>query len=150
MIMDTLKNIDTYLNIHPDMSKVLDFIKTVNENTPAGRIELSQFGGFALIMEYESEPVSQRKFETHKKFIDVQIILSGRERIDWVPVDNLESLDVYDMESDLAFWKDGKCTTLFMEKNYFAIFFPNDAHKPNCSIDIPVSMRKMVVKVPVS
>ena len=150
MIMDTLKNIDSYLDIHPDMSKVIDFIKTVNKNTPAGRIELPQFGGFALIMEYESEPAGQRRFETHNKFIDVQVILSGRERIDWAPVDTLEGLNVYDMETDLSFWKDGKSTTLIMEKNYFVIFYPNDAHKPNCSIDKPVLMRKMVVKVPVS
>jgi YhcH/YjgK/YiaL family protein len=103
-------------------------------------------------MSYSTEPAHERMLETHRRFTDLQLILAGREMIQWAPMTGLEMAIPCDDEKDLAFWKDAPSTDLVLGPGQFAIFLPDDAHKPNCSIDpgTPVAMKKLVVKIPVA
>ena len=149
MILDKMENAGLYASILPNMADAFAFARSVTEETPLGRIELPELGGFALLMEYETEPAEERKLETHKRFADIQLILSGREKIEWTPLKGLAVETPYDEEKDVAFWKGEAEASLTLGPGSFAIFLPADAHKPNCSIDAPAHMRKLVVKVPV-
>ena len=50
-------------------------------------------------------------------------------------------------ESDIGFYQNGcRCQTLSFAPGDFAVFFPEDAHKPCCRSGAP-ACRKLIVKV---
>jgi len=102
---------------------------------------------YALLMTYNSEPETVRSFEAHRRYIDVQFILAGRETIFWVPTEELAATGDYSDEKDIVFLSGEARARLQLTPGSFAVFYPEDAHKPNCAWDAPERVRKVVVKV---
>lgn len=83
-------------------------------------------------------------------YCPVKISLFGLEK-----VDNLERLITekfladYGEEKDAAFYSaEGiKAQELTIGDGYFAVFYPQDAHMPQLSVDEPTMVKKIVVKV---
>jgi YhcH/YjgK/YiaL family protein len=89
-------------------------------------------------------------FESHRKCIDIQFVLSGEERIDVVPIGNLRVEHPYDDAKDVAIYADNpEGSALRIKAGEAAIFFPEDGHMPGQSFGDPALVRKTVVKVPV-
>lgn len=151
MIADTLKTSDIYLNINALFKQSFDFIKTLNADTPAGSYEIVS-GLMAHVMEYETGETFQYGWEAHKKFIDIQYCLRGRERIQWTPLSpKLNPTIEYDSDNDRTFFQGpGENTFIDTGDGIFALFFPNDVHAPQLCIDKPEFIKKVVVKVPVN
>ena len=60
--------------------KTFEFIKNNDLlNLPIGKHPVDGDNVFATISEYETQEPAERKWESHKKRIDIQIILSGKE-----------------------------------------------------------------------
>jgi len=83
---------------------------------------------FYMIQEYETK--DSTIWEAHKKYIDIQIILSGEELIEVAIIDKLQSLDKYDKEKDFLGFEGPATSFLEMQENDLVILFPEDAHKP--------------------
>ena len=151
MITDTLKSCYRYFKINTYFKESFNFIKTLNENTPVGSYEIVP-GLMAHVMEYKTGETFQYGWETHKKFIDIQYCLRGRERIQWAPLSSkLDPTIEYDRENDRTFFQGpGENTFIDTGKDIFALFFPNDAHAPQLCVDKPEFIKKVVVKVPVN
>ena len=59
---------------------------------------------FALVQKYETVVMDVPKFETHKKYIDVQYIVSGEEIIGWAPYgQDTTATETYDVLKDICF-----------------------------------------------
>ena len=148
MILDILTNRQRYGGMHPGIGRALDYLAntdfTVLED---GRQEIDGDEIYALLMTYSSEPESARSFEAHRKYIDVQFILAGRETIYWVPTEELAATGEYSDEKDIVFLSGEARAALQLTPGSFALFYPEDAHKPNCAWDTPERVRKVVVKV---
>ena len=149
MILDSLDNAETYLAAIPKLAQAVAFARTITADSPTGRTELSDLGGFAVLMEYETEPAENRKLETHRRFVDLQLILKGRERMEWARAKGLQLSEEYDEAKDIAFWHGVGEADLTVTPGTFVVFLPEDAHKPNCSVDGPETVKKLVVKIPV-
>jgi YhcH/YjgK/YiaL family protein len=149
MIYDILKNSDSYFQHSDRMAKAVDFITTFDAATPDGRYELDG-EMYAVVMSYKTKPAEQQKSETHKKYIDVQAILNGRERIDVAILSDSIAVDTpYDEAKDAAFYRmPDEHIPLIMTEGTFAVFYPQDVHRPCCDLDCVADVRKIVVKVP--
>jgi YhcH/YjgK/YiaL family protein len=101
----------------------------------------------AVLATYDTEPESARSFEAHRRYIDVQYILSGREIIYWAPAEELTPAGGYSEKRDILFLSGEARARLRLTQGSFALFYPEDAHKPNCAWDNPERVRKVVVKV---
>jgi YhcH/YjgK/YiaL family protein len=100
-------------------------------------------------LSYTTEPEERRRFEAHRRNIDVQLLLSGRERIYWAPTSALAPETAYDPAQDVAFYSGESAGHIDLEPGLAAVFFPADAHKPNCRLsEGPPEVRKLVVKIP--
>jgi YhcH/YjgK/YiaL family protein len=110
-----------------------------------GRVDLSGDAIYALIQEYETRPPEQGKWEAHRRYIDVQYIVTGRERMLFAPIETLEAGD-YVPEKDFLPLT-GRGSTVDLSAGFFIIFFPEDAHMPGLSIDHPEPVKKVVVKI---
>lgn len=115
-----------------------------------GRVELGE-GVFALEQAYIAKPPAEGKWEAHERFIDVQVIASGKELMGLIDVGVLTLSEDYREKRDLMFFaaNDGG-STLRAGAGDVAVFFPVDAHKPSLADGVATTVRKTVVKVPVS
>ena len=148
MIVDNLDVLNEY-NIVPQV--VLDFIKNLTVSTPDGRYEITE-KIYANIETYEKKGEYEAYLESHRKYIDLQFLLYGDERIDYINVDGLEPRGAYDCEKDIIFYKRPKVEvgSIYLNGRNFAIFFPQDAHAPQITtFALQNNVKKVVVKIAV-
>lgn len=151
MIADQLKNGHLYSSLSGVLKKSFAFINTLDADTPNGSYEI-EAGVMAHVMEYDTGDTFQYGWEAHKKYIDIQYCLRGKERIQWTKLDDrLTPSIAYDAEHDRTFFDgEGEQTFIDTGDGIFALFFPEDAHAPQLCVDEPEFIKKVVVKVPVS
>jgi YhcH/YjgK/YiaL family protein len=147
MIIDTLDNARLYENLHPLFAAGFEWVRAAGADLAPGRFELDG-GMYALVQAYESKPVEGALFEAHRKFIDIQYILSGEETIYYAPLARLDAGE-YQPEKDYLPLT-GAGMPLALRAGDFAVFFPADAHLPGrVSASGPSPVKKIVIKVPV-
>jgi biofilm protein TabA len=102
---------------------------------------------FALVQSYTTTPAPQRLFEAHRIHADLQFVASGEEAIYYSPLARLRENTAYSAEKDVAFFDGEDDIPLVMLPGSFAIFLPQDGHKPGCSWKAPAAVKKLVVKI---
>ncbi len=129
---------------------VLDFLKKTDlKKIPTGRIVLSD-SVYVNIDEYKTKDFNadNANYEAHKKYIDLQYIVSGEENIELTHSQDLEILTPYNEEKDIMFFKHQKGELLHATPKNFFIFFPQvDIHRPCLTIKEQSPIRKVVAKV---
>ena len=102
---------------------------------------------YALTVNYDTRPAEDLSFEAHRKYIDVQVLLSGIEDIDVSQdLDDMEVIQSYSDENDTTlFDTPPNWSTVVLRPGYFAVFYPDDAHRPGAGDGS--SVRKLVVKI---
>ena len=147
MIFDSIKNISKYLNLDKKIQKGFDFITKNNlKNFENGRYEIDGKNIYANIQEYETK--EEGMFEAHRKYIDIQYVISGFEKIEVCEISELQEKIPYDKEKDLIFFE-GNGSSLKLKEGYFAVFYPQDGHKPCITDENKSNVKKVVVKVSV-
>ena len=148
MIYDKFENAGIYFEENSLLYKAISYAKSFDRSTPDGRYEIEGDDMFSLVMTYDTCPADENRFEAHKKYIDVQVILSGEETIGFTLENNLASIKAYSEQNDVEFFKSPEnSSVLVMEPGYFAVFYPHDVHRPNCNLRAEKNNRKVVVKV---
>ncbi len=146
MIVDVLKNKELYYGIHKNIKPAMEFIeKAVAENLEVGRYELDGKNLFALVQEYDSK--IEASWEYHRKYIDIQFIVSGKEIITWDNIKNLPDGVEYNEEKDIAKFAMSGGTDVVMETGYYCILYPQDLHQPGRVFDNVEPIKKIVVKI---
>lgn len=113
------------------------------------RIDLSG-GSFALDQVYVPRLRPDGFFESHRKYIDVQVIVAGEELMEVQDISRLVVSDPYNAERDLLKYADSADTSVLkMRAGDVAVFFPEDGHMPSLRWRNADVVRKTVVKVPV-
>lgn len=147
MILDVLANAAVYYPLHPLFAEGFRFIHEQGQSAPAGRYELAG-GAYVLVQEYDTKPAEGAKFEAHRRFIDIQYVVSGAELAYYANLDQMKA-DAYLPEKDYV-GLEGSGSALQLGAGDFAIFYPQDAHLPSrVTAAGPQPVRKVVVKIPV-
>ena len=147
MIFDHISNISLYKTLSPDIYEGLKFIKQATPDLAVGTYQISPRVK-AIVSEYETKVKNEVGYEAHRKNIDIQYLLKGEERIACLPVEKLKETTPYSEEKDAAFFTASiKPQEMTIGGGYFAIFFPQDGHMPQLSVDEPMMVKKVVVKV---
>lgn len=106
-------------------------------------------GNFVVEQVYLTKPRAQGSFETHRKYVDVQVILEGEELMEVAHPDGLTVRDPYNPERDAMFYHQvSHGSVLRFRMGDAAIYFPDDAHMASLQVDGSQLVRKAVVKVP--
>jgi len=146
MILDVLENAHRYLFMNKGFTRAVEFLlRPELKELPVGKYEIDGERVFAMVSKDMGLKKEDALLETHEKFIDIQLVLSGTDDIGWKPKSlcNRPSGE-YDPTSDLQFFTDTPNTWLSIESGEFAIFFPEDAHMPMISSG---KIHKVVVKI---
>ena len=87
--------------------------------------------------------------EAHKKYIDIQFLISGAELMGVGPLEEMDREVEARPEGDIWFYN-GPLSQLLLAGDRFAALWPGDAHAPGIALDgKPAPCRKCVVKVKV-
>lgn len=127
-----------------------EFLKSLKpEQYEDGRFDLKN-GMYVNIESYTTQLREDRRFEAHKRYIDVQYMIFGLELITVNPVDNLDCIVPYDQERDISFYKnEAKGIDKMLRDGEFLIIKPGEAHMPCVCVNEQRNVRKAVIKIPV-
>ena len=104
---------------------------------------------FALEQVYMTRDRTECVYESHRDYIDVQLIVDGSEFIEVINVERLDVNMSYNKNTDVFKYDDNNIGSVIrLEHGDVAIFYPNDAHMPCLKIEDERSIVKTVVKIP--
>lgn len=146
MIFDRIENLSLYSFSNEYLNEAINHILTnpLDEPYSGGAIQKNN-------IQFTTSDVKEKRFEAHKKFIDIHIVLEGKEYVECANVGLLTNLTVYDEEHDILFGDMNSTAKLsgYLEKGGVLITFPEDAHLVGAHLDSEQVVNKVVFKVPV-
>lgn len=148
MILDRLVNAGRYFAPDSRFGKGFAYLRQLKPNTPDGRFPIESDGLYVVVMTYETKARPDARLEAHRLYADIQVVLDGAELCEWTPTDGLTVAEAYDASRDALFFADSPSVDTFaLTPGRFAVFYPEDAHKPSCHLAGRATIRKAVVKV---
>ncbi len=145
MILDTLGNAAKYAGLTPGASEAFGFLDQPGlAELSEGKHEILGNRVYAIVAHENGRKVSDAQLEGHRKYIDIQYVISGGESMGWSPREGLVGSVEYDEEKDLEFFEGEPEAIVRVPPGSFAVFLPSDAHLPLIGSG---PIHKVVVKV---
>lgn len=118
------------------------------EHMEAGSYEIQGNDLYVMIQDFTTQPAEVRRPERHDEYLDIQYIVSGVERMGYVPYTGKESVQEDPEGKDVTFYQDLEGETFVdVGPGCYCIFFSNDIHRPGCAAGESGDVRKVVVKM---
>ncbi len=147
MIIDKLQQASLYYNLGERMTKGLQYLRTNDFMKIAdGQYEIEGLNIFAIVTSYTTRTIAEARLEAHKRYIDIHLIVSGKETMYFAPAESLKVIENYTPEKDIMHLS-GDSIPLTLPAGYFAVFFPTDAHMPAIQVNGPAAVKKVVIKI---
>ena len=128
MIYDTLSHLQTYRGLSEQMDAALDYIaRTDLAALTPGRHDI--LGDRAYVNRQSPVYRAENLWERHEKYIDIQISLTGDETIRWARADRVTGFSPFENDGSVSA-EPAQGLALPLERDTFAVFFPQDAHMP--------------------
>ncbi len=100
----------------------------------------------AAVTEDPSKDYQKTNWESHRKYIDLQYVITGEEVIGVYPTAKVTVTKEYDEKKDVANYStEGKLYHSI--PGAFFLFFPSDAHRPNITPGGNKVVKKIVLKI---
>lgn len=145
LISDNRKIIDSFLEER--CLKAADYLSRLNgAELTLGR-HIVDDGFYYNVIEYETTGENDKPFESHRKYIDIQLLLDGEEIMQVTDIARLQQKEKYNDENDVVLYK----TTILVSSTILRtgsvmILYPRDAHR-SVSSSLKCKVRKIVGKV---
>ena len=150
MIYDMLEHAASY-PMGLAFQKAVDFVKKMDAGTPCGKYEIDGDKVYVRVMEYETAEGAPEKYEVHRNYADLQVMISGHETLFARMADGLAVHTPYNAEKDCEFLApDGKAADVNLQlfPGYFALLLPQDAHMGKGVTCLgKCKLKKVVVKI---
>jgi YhcH/YjgK/YiaL family protein len=118
---------------------------------PLGRTDVLGDDIYVTVSEAETKPREQVKFEAHRRYIDIQLVVRGQEAMGVAPAAALTTVEPYDPARDIEFFAvPATSETVAVRAGEFVVFTPDTGHRPSLHLEGPHVSRKVVVKVSVA
>ncbi|KQC10036.1 MAG: hypothetical protein APR62_02200 [Smithella sp. SDB] len=149
MILDTLENAHRYLTLHDGFAKAFEFLLRPDlKELPVGKYEIDADRVYAMVSKENGRRKEDALLETHEKYIDIQLVMTGTDDMGWKPKSLCKKpAGKYDQKNDEQIFMDEPDAWISTQSGAFVIFFPEDAHMPLISSG---QIHKVVVKVAVA
>lgn len=103
---------------------------------------------YVMVSEYLTKNEEDARYEAHKKYIDIQYVVSGKEMIGVArDTQKQDVLQAYDPAKDIEFMTVNNGVNLSANPGTFFIFFPENLHRPGLKDGQNETVKKVVVKV---
>lgn len=149
MVLDSLGNFSRYTGLHHRFSESFDWLTTRNLESLEPATYTFGNGLRAIVSDNpgKATDAALEKFECHNQYIDIQLLVRGKERMGWKFRGNcVAPKGEYSQEKDVLFFGDTPDVWFNLAAGDFTIFFPEDVHAPMVGEGL---IKKVVVKIPV-
>lgn len=147
MIIDRIENYRNYAFSNSKINKAMKILlKTDFRKKESGKYEIEGDELFYFVSEYKTKSVFETVPELHKKYIDIQYVSDGTERIGYKPYSKQKAFKRYKAKNDIAFYK-CDMTYIKLTKGMFAIINTMELHQPGILLKEPEYVKKIVFKV---
>jgi len=151
MLCGKLDVLDTYAGFltHPVWVEALNWLRGMPPDLVPGIHPLRGEQMFANVHGYETQRREACRYESHRRYIDLQYCISGGECIEWESRDSLKPKDEYDAQKDVVHYHppEHPSGVLRMSPGVFSIFRPDDGHMPKVADGINTAVAKVVIKI---
>lgn len=149
MILGRISDLRTQTGISPQLLAIIKQALAMRpEILSAGHHEIDGDDIFMNVMSFNTSEPQSKRYEQHREYLDIQVLLSGWERIDFGPTGAATEPDVYHEDDDYLLCDEvAPCQTLHMQPGMFVIFLPGEPHKPGCISEMAQPVSKVVIKV---
>ena len=148
MIVDELKNAHLYRGLSQRIARALDYLCTSDVASRAPGTYPIDETMHVRVLEYPSRTPDKGVWEAHRKYLDLQYVAEGVERIRYAPTSRLTAGD-YDVAKDV--WRfEGEGDAVTVPAGSFILLWPTDGHMPFLAVDQPAPVKKVVVKIAVA
>ncbi len=149
MIVDTMDHIEQLRSISPLASKAIDWLQSTDLSAlDEGTYELCGRDLYVSVQERDTKPADEVIWEAHRLYLDIQVVIQGRELMGYCPVGCLTSSVPYNEAKDIEFYAGAAESLCLINEGMFAVFLPQDAHMPNITAGTGAEHgKKLVVKV---
>ncbi len=108
------------------LDKAFSYLKKTNLDTiSVGKHVINGDSVFASVTEIPTKSFEDTKWEFHKKYIDIQYVIKGKEKMGTTPVESLSITTPYNETKDVGFGDASNGKFYIAEPGTFLIFFPN-------------------------
>jgi biofilm protein TabA len=154
MIATDLDHLTGQIAMTPALQKAIDFLRqhrSGDQPLPDDKIAIDGERVVGSVYCYETVVTQAPKMEAHRKYIDLQFIVSGEEVIGWAPLDRMALTQPYDETKDACFGTvpPHEFTPVYLRAGQLAVLYPEDGHAPKMAAGKPVPVKKIIVKVAV-
>ena len=150
MILDAFDNYSNY-PFGSAWEKAFKWIRTLNSESLEGKTFLIEKKLYGNVFTFYPKSRAEGILESHRRFIDVQVVLHGQEKMEWGLHSVLSPLGDYDQEKDVIFYekKEPLSAEFILKPGFFAVFFPHDAHLTQLQtvFSTPGPYKKVVAKI---
>lgn len=106
---------------------------------------------FYSVQSYTTKIEDECKLKSHRKYIDIQIMVFGSEAIDLTDISRLSIEKAYDEENDVMFWKIPKrLARITLRPKDYIILYPENAHRTAVSAKENENVIKIVGKIKIT
>ena len=136
-----------YKGIHPRLDRALELLNN-DEFLASVGTEKTFIEGDALYAfrnEYSTVPIEETYYEAHRKYLDIQMVISGQERCDIADPATLG--EPFREKPDFKGYHGESEQSVVLRPDNFMIVFPGDAHRLKIAVDQPEPINKIVFKV---
>jgi YhcH/YjgK/YiaL family protein len=129
--------------------KAFHYLKTADlHSLEVGRHEIDGDNVFALRADYMSKEKHEVPFEIHKKYVDLQYLISGIEIMSITSeINKAEIIMPYDETIDKEFLAIDESPHYVATPEKFFLFFPSDLHRTDIKLFENSPVKKIVVKI---
>lgn len=122
-----------------------------NADSALGKFDIDGENQFVMIFNDSTSPAEERRQELHGKYLDIQIVLAGQEKMVFsnlaAPQGSAEWLEGKDI-AFLSLTQQGlEEKSFIMNAGDFVVFYPGELHKPMCAVGENAPVKKAVVKI---
>ena len=148
MIFDSIENASKYFILGERIKKGFDFLLNTDlENLKPDRYEIENDQIFANVQILTTKNKEDKKWEAHRKYLDIQYLIKGRECMGYGLLQNFKTSVEYDDKNDIEFLSGDKFNYINLSKGEFVIFYPDDVHAPVLNVDENKEIKKVIVKI---
>ena len=131
MIYDKVENMSLYFDKLPGFEKIEKAYNEFLQNPiKEGRIDIDGDNLWCNVASYTVNPDNPLKYEAHREYADVQVMVDGEEVFGWANTKECNVTEDFEEGCDIAFMDAPNGQFFQLRKGYFAVFFPEDAHAP--------------------
>ena len=147
MVFGNIRDLKDYGYLEAEVLKCFEYGKNHDLlSYEKGSHEIDGDNLFVNIVEYETTAPENRFWESHRKYLDLHLMLKGPEQIDVNFIDNMEQKEFVDEDDFLPLEGEPNSHVVPTEGD-FPLCYPKDAHRTAVQVNTPAAIKKAIFKI---